>query len=125
MKKIIRQLFASILIVGAFVFTNGPVTLAAPVDVFSQDACNGDTTICPDKNGSGLFGIIQIVINVMLILAGAIAVIMIIIGGMSYMFSQGDQSKVKQAKDTILYSVIGLVVALSAFAIVNFVVGKL
>ena len=56
---------------------------------------------------------------------GIIAVIMIIIGGVNYTMSQGDSTKVQKAKNTILYGIIGLVVVLLAFAIVNFVLGSL
>ena len=54
---------------------------------------------------------------------GIVAVIVIIIGGVNYMTSSGDAGKVKKAKDTILYGVIGLVICVLAFAIVNFVIG--
>ena len=54
-----------------------------------------------------------------------VAVVVIIIGGVGYMTSSGDAGKVKKAKDTILYGIIGLVICALAFAIVNFVVGKL
>ena len=50
-----------------------------------------------------------------------LAVVMIIIGGINYALSQGDPGKVKKAKDTILYGIVGLVVSLLAFAIVQFV----
>ena len=50
---------------------------------------------------------------------------MIIIGGINYALSQGDPGKVKKAKDTILYGIIGLVVALLAFAIVQFVLSAI
>lgn len=66
---------------------------------------------------------IKTIVNIMLFLLGAIAVIMIIIGGIRYTTSNGDASSVKGAKDTILYAVIGLVVAILAYAIVNFVLG--
>jgi hypothetical protein len=62
------------------------------------------------------------VANILLFVLGAIAVIMIIFGGIRYVTSAGDSSRVKAAKDTILYSVVGLVVAILAYAIVNFVV---
>lgn len=62
------------------------------------------------------------VANILLFIVGAIAVIMIIISGIRYVVSQGDSGAVKSAKDTILYSVIGLVVAIFAYAIVNFVI---
>lgn len=56
-------------------------------------------------------------------LLGIVAVVVIIMGGVSYMTSAGDAGKVKKAKDTILYGIIGLIVAALAFAIVNFVIG--
>ncbi len=65
---------------------------------------------------------IKTVVNVLLFLLAAIAVIMIIIGGIRYTTSNGDASNTKAAKDTILYAVIGLIVAILAYAIVNFVV---
>lgn len=60
--------------------------------------------------------------NVILFVLGAIAVIMIIIGGIRYVTSGGDSGSVTAAKNTILYAVIGLIVAILAYAIVNFVV---
>jgi hypothetical protein len=69
-------------------------------------------------------GLIQTVVNVLLFLLGAIAVIMIVIGGIKYTTSNGDSSAVTSAKNTILYAVVGLIVALMAYAIVNFVIDK-
>lgn len=68
--------------------------------------------------------IIKTVVNVLLFILGAIAVIMIVIGGLKYTVSNGDSSAVTSAKNTILYAVIGLIVAMMAYAIVNFVVGQ-
>jgi len=65
------------------------------------------------------------VINILLFIIGAISVIMVILGGIRYVLSNGDSSQIKGAKDTIMYAVIGLVVALLAYAIVNFVVTQL
>lgn len=66
--------------------------------------------------------LIKNVVNIMLFILGAAAVIMIVIGGIKYTVSGGDSSAVKSAKDTILYSVIGVIVAVLAYAIVNFVI---
>ncbi|MEO5499574.1 MAG: hypothetical protein ABIR46_03680, partial [Candidatus Saccharimonadales bacterium] len=68
--------------------------------------------------------LINRIINLLLFLIGAIAVIMIIIGGIRYTTSGGDSSQTKGARDTILYSVVGLVIAIMAFAIVNFVMSR-
>lgn len=68
---------------------------------------------------------IKMVVQVAMYILGSIAVIMIIVGGIKYATSQGDSSSLQSAKNTILYSVIGLVVALAAYAIVSFVVSML
>jgi len=67
---------------------------------------------------------IALIINILLFLIGAVSVIMIIIGGIRYVLSGGDSTQITGAKNTILYAVIGLVVALLAYAIVNFVVTR-
>lgn len=75
----------------------------------------------------GLFevgGLFQTVTNVLLFLIGAVSVIMLIIGGFRYVVSNGDSSQVTAAKNTILYAVIGIIVALLAYAIVGFVVNS-
>lgn len=65
---------------------------------------------------------LDIFTNVLLFFAGAIAVLVIIYGGIRYVTSTGDAARIKQAKDTILYGVIGLVVSVLAFAIVQFII---
>jgi len=77
-----------------------------------------------DLKGSNLMGTVNTIINVVLGVLGIIAVAVIIIGGVQYTTSAGDPGKVKKAKDTILYGIIGLLVALLAFAIVNFVLSS-
>ncbi len=69
----------------------------------------------------GADGIFRTITNVLLFIIGAISVIMLIIGGIRYTVSGGDSNAVTGAKNTILYAVVGIVVALLAFAVVNFV----
>ena len=64
------------------------------------------------------------IINVVIGVIGFVAVAFIIFGGFQYTTSAGDPGKVKKAKDTILYGIIGLVVAMLAYAIVNFVLSN-
>lgn len=71
-----------------------------------------------------LMGILNVVINVIVGVVGFIAVVMIIIGGIGFVTSQGDAAKTTKARNTVLYGVVGLVVALLAFAIVNFVLNN-
>lgn len=65
------------------------------------------------------------IINAVVGALGIVAVVVIIIGGILYMTSSGDAGKVKKAKDTILYGIIGLVICALAYAIVNFVIDKI
>lgn len=55
-------------------------------------------------------------------IAGIVAVIIIVLGGIRYTSSNGDPGSIKAAKDTILYAVVGLVVVLMAAAITDFVI---
>lgn len=57
------------------------------------------------------------------IVVGAVCVLFILIGAIRYVTSGGDANGVSRAKDTILYAVIGLVVTLAAFLIVQLVLG--
>ena len=77
------------------------------------------------NNKNDLMSRINTIINVVIGFVGLVAVVVIILGGISYTTSAGDTGKVKKAKDTILYGIIGLVVAVLAFAIVNFVLGNM
>lgn len=54
---------------------------------------------------------------------GIMAVVMLIIGGIFYITSDGNAQKITRAKDIIMYAIIGLVVVLAAFVITNFVIG--
>ena len=91
-------------------------------DVKSISECN----IAQEHAGSNdLMGTINTAINVVLGVLGLLAVIVIIYGGFMYTTSAGDASKIKKAKDTIMYGVVGLVIALLAYAIVNFVVSSI
>lgn len=65
------------------------------------------------------------IINAVIGVLGLVCVVIIIIGGVNYMTSSGDAGKVKKAKDTILYGIIGLVICVLAFAIVNFVISNI
>lgn len=85
----------------------------------------GVTQVGPTGSSATSVGeIIKIVVNIMLFILGAVCVVMIVIGGIRYATSQGEQSSLSAAKNTILYAVVGLVVAIAAYAIVNFVIGQ-
>jgi hypothetical protein len=72
----------------------------------------------PHADAAHLKAIYNIVLGVM----GAVTVLIIVIAGFRYILSQGSPQEVASAKNTILYSLAGLVVIAAAFAIVNFVI---
>ena len=90
----------------------------------NSSAQTSANTLCGATPTDNVQDIVKDVINMILIILGMVAVIMIIIGGIRYTTSNGDSSNVKAAKDTILYAVVGLVVAILSYAIVNFVLGR-
>jgi hypothetical protein len=110
--------------------------VAQPVQAFDQgitDGANAAQGKDQQGNAACLFGgtdncsgdgIFKTVTNVLLFIIGAVAVIMLIIGGIRYTVSGGDSGAVTSAKNTILYAVVGIIVAILAFAIVNFVLGS-
>jgi hypothetical protein len=75
----------------------------------------------PLQNGTTIDGILSTVFAA----ASALSLIFIIVGGLRYVLSDGNDQKVKQAKETIIYAIVGLVVSLSAFAIVRFILGSI
>lgn len=126
-----RKIINTILSLGIFTAVAvvplvGSTASAAPEVVASAltDAQRGVNQV-NDGNTKGLQGFIKDIINILLFVIGFVAVLMIIVGGIRYVTSGGDSNSVSSAKNTILYSVIGLVVALMAFAIVNFVLDSL
>ena len=125
MKKLITRIATSLALIAAVVVA----PLAAPAVVSADtvsEACSGVQAVGGGAcNGNAFEGFLKKVVNILIFIIGAISVIMIIVGGLRYVLSGGDQNSVKAGKDTILYAVIGLVVSLMAYAIVNFVIGSL
>ena len=87
-------------------------------DLPSYAECNLDNTGQPD-----LMDTVTQILNVIVGIIGVLAVAVIIIGAVFFVTSQGDAGKVARARNTILYGIVGLVISLLAFAIVNFVLG--
>lgn len=101
-----------------------PATVgAAPVDVLQK--CNSESKVCQGTGKSSLFTLVENIINLLLTIIGIIAVIMIVIGGIRYTTSAGDPGQTKSARDTIIYAVVGLVIAIMSYGLVNWVIGRL
>ena len=106
----------------------GVVALAGVSSVSAMTLQEGAEAARCDGCPADLFGdtgVFKQVTNTILYIVGIIAVIMLIIGGIRYVLSGGDSKKVTDAKNTVLYAIIGLVIAFLAFAIVNFVISAL
>ncbi len=131
------KLLALSLLTGFVVSAGGLSVVSAESAIFDQ-ACNSgeasSSSVCQDRETSqdpgdntiyGPDGIITKIANIIAIIAGIAATIIIVIAGIQFMVSTGDPGKVSSARNAILYAVIGLVVIVLARTLVVFVVGKL
>jgi hypothetical protein len=137
MKNIIKKSLQAMLIVPVLALGASAITglVDAPV-AQAQSGCTSDASgglsggaNCAqgEDQQSDLFGdsgVFKTITNVLLFIIGAISVIMLIIGGIRYVVSGGDSAAVTSAKNTILYAVVGVVVAILAYALVNFVISS-
>lgn len=122
--KLIRIIVAVLTVVilgGSSLVSVQAVELADPCS-----ASSGNSAMCEDaKDKDRLPAIAKNIINTMLFVVGLLAVIMIIFAGLRYVMSSGDKKRIEQSKQILIYSITGLIVAILAFAIVNFVIDKL
>lgn len=133
MKLSLKARLAALLLTPVFAvgFAVAPAFPAGALSVTegAGSAQGGDQASCLFGNeGSaacdGKTPMFKTITNVLLFIIGAVSVIMLVIGGIRYTVSAGDSSAVTGAKNTILYAIIGLVVAILAYAVVNFVIGS-
>jgi hypothetical protein len=125
MKRRIQALLLSLTLFGICLAPALPV--AAATDVFNK-ACSTSaakaSSAC-STNGSdplgGTDGIINKVSLIMAYVAGVTSIIAILIGGFMYITANGDSSRAVNARKAIIYAVIGLVVVVSARAIIVFI----
>lgn len=106
-------------------FTLAAVPAASAIDLFGDCSGNSGTKVCNAGGKDSAKDIIANIIGAILWIVGALAVLMIIISGLKYVTSNGDSNKIQSAKNTLLYSIVGLVVAIFGQAIVFFVVNQL
>jgi len=121
-KKLIPFLIIPILALSLGLFS--PIQSTVMADTIEDGALAAK----PADGKTDLFGpngVITVITKTALFLVGAISVIMLIYGGVRYTLSGGDSTAVGNAKNTILYSIVGVIVSLAAFAIVQFVVNRM
>jgi hypothetical protein len=128
MKQITSKLLFGLLLVPLFALSVsfvGADIAGAACNTSDLSIASGADCAKGNDQPTDLFGgdnsIFRRVTNILLFLVGAISVIMLIIGGIRYVISGGDQNQVTSAKNTILYAIVGIVVAFLAYAAVNFV----
>jgi hypothetical protein len=91
-------------------------------DIINTSAGNACAGVCGQSSIQVLF---KNITKILLYLIGSISIIMIIIGGLRFVLANGDSKQAGEARNTILYAVIGIVVAISALAIVTFVTSNI
>lgn len=125
--KIVR--ISMLLAVFAALFVSAAPAYAA-YDPFSRVNCGkaGDSTVC-NRTGqdpvTGPNGVIRKVTQVIATIAGAAAVIIIVLSGIRYITSGGDAEGVSRAKKTIIFAAVGLIVIVMAQALINFVLNRI
>lgn len=97
----------------------------------ANDVCGTNAPIkvrqaagCPETGGNtdAIKTVITSILNGIIAVSGLIAVIFVVVGGINYITSSGDATKVEKAKKTILYACIGIIITVLSFALVNFVI---
>ena len=125
MKKIIKiagQIFtgaaAAVTLFAGRVMATDAATSSNP----AQEGANTAKAAGMPSELVGVNGVFTKITNTVLYAVGIISVIMLIYGGLRYVISGGDSKKVTDAKNTIMYAIIGLIISILAYAIVNFVI---
>lgn len=129
MIKAIIKIVAGSLLIMAVVLGLSFVSLhAAGAQNPQESACLGsggnwvnNQCVDPDDDRT-LPDFLRSVSNILIFIVGSIAILMVIIGGLRYVLAQGDSNAINSAKNTILFAIIGLVLSVAAYGIVNFVV---
>ena len=118
---LISTLMVAVMVFGvSIIYQTGNTEIAGAINseiTSGMNATSAGTSTPTDANV-----VIKNVTNIMFFIIGAVSVIMLIYGGIRYTTSGGNTNSVTAAKNTIMYSIIGLVVAILAFAVVQFVV---
>lgn len=127
-----KRIFVPV-IVSIFCFVTVGASLVRPVyaqaETSSTQACETLKEINPDGKAcaagdSSVNKVIRVALNLLSVVAGVVAVIMVIIAGLKYITSQGDSNQISSSKKTLIYAIVGLVVVAFAQIIVKFVVHK-
>ena len=109
-----------------------PAMAFAATDTIQNSLCQGTniatgggnaSTDCTTNSNTGvsLSQLAARIVNILSIVVGVVAVIMIIVGGFRYITSGGESGNVSGAKNTLIYAIVGLVIVALAQFIVHYV----
>ena len=131
LQTIITRLAASLGIALTLALTTAPVFQAPALAACNSSdlSLNSGVNCAAPSSASqnGLFdkgNLFKTITNTLILIIGAVSVLMVIIGGLRYVLSSGSPQATAGAKDQILYAVIGVIIAILSYAIVNFVITK-
>lgn len=114
----------------AFVFSPPVYAIEDPLNRSCAGVQSANSEFCQNVNQGGgpiVFGSNSLLVNIaqtIVFITAAISVVMIVIGGFRYVVSNGDSNAMGSAKNTILYAIVGLVIAMVAQLIVTFVLTR-
>ena len=123
-KSIISIAIMTCVVFGASVLSTASLSGNVSAQV-SKGIDTATTSEMKGKSIDGDNGLIKTVVNILLWAVGILSVIMIIFSGFRYITSAGDAAKTKSAQSTLTYAVVGLIVAVFAWAIVNIVLDRI
>lgn len=118
------------LIIAASLLLGGGMALApvAHANTFKGDACSGISALggrgCSGNSDSSIRRLFALIVNILSLVVGVAAIIMVIVGGFKIITSNGDSSNVASGRNTVIYALIGLVIAVLAHFLVAFTIGK-
>lgn len=130
MRSLITKLMIIVLgLIPALVMVSANASASSTNDkLFS--GCTGsaaNSPICQDKNTKDdpVLNTMKTVANIIALLTGAIAVIMVVVSGISMITSSGNTEAITKARRRIVYALVGLVIVSAAWLIVSFVIDRL
>ena len=122
----LKTILVALALVGTLNLAALPAFAVAGPDTLSGDACSGlsqlDSSNDCGNGDKGVQSLITAIVNILSIIIGIAAVIVLIVGGLKFITSGGDTNAVASAKNTIIYALVGIVVAILAQFLIHFVV---
>ena len=130
MNKELKEMFKKIhiLSIGLTLFFSLLAPISSPALVGASPASEIKSGVNKSGGDSGRDDLgkdLKNITNFLLFLVGTVAVIAIVISGLRFVTANGNQDQITSARNGVLYAVVGIVVALMAYAIVYFVVDNL